>query len=72
MGALKTERDPLAIPVKDARPQYYLRQGSAYLHQSAEALTGDRNYAWKGDADQALACCNKFPLAKHMTMEIII
>lgn len=59
------------LKIKEERPKYYLRQGSAYLHKSGTLLTGNPAHAWAGGAEEALECCDRLPLAKHMCMEVI-
>lgn len=66
---------PVVTPASAPRPagcQYRLRDGLYYLHQSGEGKTPDPRYAWKGSAEQAVACCAKFPDAAAMSMELVL
>lgn len=51
---------------------YRLRSGPSYLHECGEVVTNDKRRAWKGDAAQALACVQRFPIAASMSMEMVL
>lgn len=51
--------------------RYFLCDGMTFLHQSGEAITDDRRYAWTGTAEEAEACIHRFPLAAPMNMRVV-
>lgn len=67
-----SSRRPIVVPRAESRCAYRLRDGSLYLHQSGEGKTPYRNFAWQGSAEQAIACCEKYPAAKDMSMELVL
>ncbi|GEM_PF-3533033 len=70
----KSALRPVVIPSKpkpERRCQYRLSDGAQYLHESGEGKTTDILHAWKGDAERAIACCAKYPVAKNMMMELV-
>jgi hypothetical protein len=42
-----------------------------YLHNSCEAMTDNRKWAWEGSADQLLACRKRFPMATDLAEFVV-
>lgn len=58
--------------VRPKGTQFYLRNDAGeYLHCSCESMTGDRNYAWRGNEQHLVAVRRRFPLAQDLREQVI-
>jgi hypothetical protein len=64
-------RKPVLHPLPFSNAYRLKNEDGAYLHQSGQGLTPEREYAWKGTAHQLEKIQRALPLAKGLKVEFV-